>query len=293
MRNPDEEKLVQAGNIARSCLDIAEDLIAKDVSMKHVLQVIENKIEEENAKPAFPPQISLNETAAHFYPGKEDVTFDQGDICKVDVGVSIDGYLADTARTVVVGKHPLRKAVHTVLKNVLQEVKPGIEIGYVGKIIARETKKQGFQPVTNLTGHGLDRHDAHVPPTIPNYDNGNTSKLEPGMLIAIEPFITEGNGSVYHSGKPTVFEEAEEHKVRDRIARPIYKEIKTYEGLPFASQWLANTFGWGKTKYALRKLEQQGVIKGHPPLVEESGGLVSQAEHTVLIREDDVLITTQ
>lgn len=288
-----QENLLEAGKIARECLDLGEKMIGEGVSMKKVLKKIEEKISSENAKPAFPPQISLNETAAHFYPRKKDVMFKQGDICKIDVGVSVDGYLADNARTVVIGSHPLKKAVYEVLDEALKVVEPGLEIREIGRVIEEETKKRGFQPVTNLTGHGLARFDAHVPPSIPNYDNGNTSRLEPGMLIAIEPFITTGDGSVYHSGNATVFEENRERKVRDRIARPIHKKIKEYNGLPFASQWLADEFGWGKTKYALRKLEQQDVVTGHPPLVEESGGLVSQAEHTVLIREDDVLITTR
>ena len=81
--------------------------------------------------------------------------------------------------------------------------------------------------------------------------------------------------------------------VRSPITREILKEIESYEGLPFAERWLQRKFG-AKSNFALRELNQFGIIHQFPPLVETSKGIVSQAEHSVLIDDDgEVVILTK
>ena len=82
-----------------------------------------------------------------------------------------------------------------------------------------------------------------------------------------------------------------EHKkpVRSQITREILKEIETYEGLPFAKRWLTRKFG-AKANFALRELIQLGLVHQFPPLVEANNGVVTQAEHSVLIDDEGEII---
>ena len=119
------------------------------------------------------------------------------------------------------------------------------------------------------------------------------TKLHKGMTFAIEPFSTTGAGIVGEKGHPTVFMLENKRPVRSPITREVLKEIESYEGLPFAERWLTRKFGV-KTNFALRELNQFGMIHNFPPLVETSKGIVAQAEHSILIDDKgDVIVTTK
>jgi len=76
------------------------------------------------------------------------------------------------------------------------------------------------------------------------------------------------------------------------MTRQVLKEIATYEGLPFCKRWLIKKFGEAKTNFALRELQNIGILKEYPPLLDQNHGLVSQAEHTVLVTKDGCEILT-
>jgi methionyl aminopeptidase len=75
------------------------------------------------------------------------------------------------------------------------------------------------------------------------------------------------------------------------MTREVLKEIKSYQGLPFTSRWLITKFGAGKTAFALRELGSMGVLDAHPPLLEKGKGLVSQAEHSVIVQDKPIVYT--
>ena len=136
-------------------------------------------------------------------------------------------------------------------------------------------------------------YDIHTNPTLPNYDNGDKTKLTENMTFAVEPFSTNGNGIVAEKGHPTVFMMQHKRNVRSLITREVLKEIESYENLPFAERWLTKKFG-AKANFALRELGQLGMIHQFPPLVEASKGIVAQAEHSILIDENgEVVVTTK
>ncbi|ERH04937.1 MAG: methionine aminopeptidase, partial [Halorubrum sp. J07HR59] len=160
--------------------------------------------------------------------------------------------------------------------------------GEIGAAIEDVIRDYEYTPVLNLSGHGVERYDAHTGPTIPNRGVDRSNTLEVGDAIAIEPFATDGRGKVSEGSTEEIFEIQRERSVRDRRARQALEQIAEMDDVPFAARAIEGS----GTEMALRRLKQRNVIKGYPVLKEESGTLVSQAEHTLLVTEDGCEITT-
>ncbi|MFC1801625.1 type II methionyl aminopeptidase [Nanoarchaeota archaeon] len=288
------EKYVKAGKIAAEALQYGKALIKPGVLVVEVLDKIEEKIIELGGGIAFPAQISLNETAAHFCPLLGDETKFSDQLVKLDVGVHIDGYVADTALTVdLSGKYgDLIKASAEALDKALALIKPGVSIGEIGRAIHEVITGYGFSPIRNLSGHGLGHYDVHTKPSIPNFDTGDERFLEEGVVFAVEPFASTGAGAVYESGEAGVFMLVDKRPVRNPITRQVLQEIEKYNNLPFAKRWLQKKFG-AKVAFAFRELKLLECLKDFPPLVDESKGMVSQAEHSVIVTADGCKVFTR
>jgi methionyl aminopeptidase len=287
------EHFKKSGAIAAKILNFGKDLIKKGAKPLDILDRVEEKIKQMNALPAFPPQISLNDTAAHNCPDDGDGTVLDDDVVKIDVGVHLDGYVSDNALTVdLSGKYSeLLKANKEALDAALKLAVPGTQIGVIGKTVQEILQSYGYSPVKNLSGHGIGQYKIHTRPSIPNIDTGDKTELEVGMALAIEPFASTGSGVVYESGDATVFMMENRKPVRDMITRKVLKQIDGYEDLPFAKKWLTRTFGAGKTNFALRQLLQHEIIHGYPPLVDQQHGIVSQMEKSVIVAEKPIVLT--
>ena len=295
MDNQVKQNFIEAGRISAEALEYGKSLIKKGNSLLETTELIEKKIFELGGKPAFPVQISCNEIAAHFCAEEDDKTvFDDQLVC-LDLGVHVDGAIGDNAYAVdLSGKYSdLVKAAQKALEEALKIVNVGTELRAIGKVINDTIAGYGFNPVRNLSGHGLDLYEIHTKPTIPNFDDGNKTALKKGMAFAIEPFSTNGSGRVHESGLPTVYMLERRKPVRSPITREVLMEIAGYEGLPFAKHWLTKKFG-AKANFALREMSQLGMIHEFPPLVEVSKGLVAQAEHSILIDDNgEVIVLTK
>src|SRR3989338_397251 len=281
-----KQNFIKAGRISAEVLEYGKSLVKKGNSLLDATELIEKKIFELGAKPAFPVQISCDEIAAHFCPLGEDTTIFENHVVCFDLGVHVNGAIGDTAYTVdLSGKYSdLVKAAQKALEEALKITAVGTELREIGKTIQDTIKSYGFNPVRNLSGHGLGLYDIHTSPTLPNIDNGDKTKLTSNMTFAVEPFSTTGAGVVGEKGHPTVFMMQNKRNVRSPITREVLKEIGSYENLPFAERWLTRKFG-AKANFALRELAQLGMIHQFPPLVETSKGIVAQAEHSIMIDE--------
>lgn len=254
-------------------LDLAED--------------IERTIQEKGGAVAFPVNISRNEEAAHATPSKDDASVFGKDLVKLDIGVHIDGYIADTAVTVDLGKHDtLVNAANDALDAALDVVKAGVDIEVISAAIEKAIEGYGVLPVANLTGHGLERYTQHAPPSIPNRRIQSGVKLTEGQVVAIEPFASEGNGRVHEAGKVEIYSFVHAKPIRSPEARAILKQIEGYKTLPFAKRWLE-----GRVDLGLKQLELAGVIRGYPILKDR--GFVSQAEDTVIVTADGCEVITR
>lgn len=284
------EKTIKAGEILKQVVKSAEEKVAVGAKLIEVAEFIENKIIELGAKPAFPCNISINSDAAHFTPAKNDErVFKKGDLVKIDIGAHIDGYIADMAISIDLGDHSeLIKASKEAVFNAIDAVKAGVDTAKLGKIIEDTIRSYGFRPVVNLTGHGLLPYIAHAPPSIYNYATQRGIELKEGMIIAIEPFATNGAGRVAERGECEIYSLLNPKPVRVKVLRDMLSEInEKYKTLPFAKRWLTKA-----PEIFISKLVREGVLRDYPVLCEVSGGIVSQWEHTVIVEKDSARVVT-
>ncbi len=170
-------------------------------------------IKEEGAKPAFldyTPDgadypypaalcVSVNEEIVHGIPSSR--VLKEGDIVTIDLGLNYKGYFTDMAITLPVGKisKELQKLLSTTKKSLdegIKAIKAGKRVGSIGEAVSKVAKENGFKIVQDLSGHGVGKA-VHEDPYIPNFGkSGDGPELVPGMVIAIEPMLTSGNGKI-------------------------------------------------------------------------------------------------
>ena len=283
---------IKAGEIASEALEYGKGLIKKDKSVLEIVKSVEGKIFKLGGKPAFPSQISINEIAAHYAPVKEDFPIKENDIVKLDVGVHVNGAIGDNAVTVGKNKE-LIQASRDALNEAVKIVQIGTKLREIGRVIDETISSHGFKPVKNLTGHSIDLYEQHAGMSVPNYDDGDDTELEKGMVIAIEPFATTGIGLIEEGKDSGIFKLERLKNVRTQISREVLEFIaKEYKTLPFTKRWLFDKYQEFKVNFALRNLEREGIISQYKQLPEKSKGIVSQAEHTLLI-DDKIKVLTK
>jgi len=292
-----KEKILKAGKIASEVRKYARTIIKKDVLLLEIAEKIEAKIEELGGKPAFPVNLSIDNISAHYTPSHDDKTLAHG-LLKVDFGVHIDGWIVDNAfsidlenieengKLIVAAEQALNEALK-LIKN-----KATISTDEIGDIISKTIESHGFSPIINLSGHNMGNYKLHLGITIPNVNDHKKIKFEDGVY-AFEPFATTGSGKV-HDGKPSeIYELRETKNVRNPISRKVLEFIKKeYDTLPFCSRWLVKKMGT-RALFGLKQLEDNGNLHQFSQLVEVAGSKVSQAEQTILISENDVIVTAE
>jgi methionyl aminopeptidase len=285
------DRYIRAGKIAAGILADGAKMIHPGASYLNVVESIEARVLEEGAGLAFPLNVSLNEDAAHDTAAQNDPrTFKEGDVVKLDLGVQLEGYIADTATTVDLGDHPLLvEASEQALEQAIARVRPGIPVGDLGAAIQYEIERRNYRPISNLTGHGLGEYTIHCPPTIPNIGSIGGTVLAEGMVFAIEPFATTGSGRVGERGKKEIYQQIGNNPIRAPAGRKVMEQIRNRHGLPFARRWLPDK----KTDLALPALIRSGNLHVYPVLADVAGSIVSQHEHTVIVTADGCIVTTR
>ncbi len=281
----------EAGALARKVLRRGAGLVKEGTLLLDMVEETENMVAEEGALLAFPLNVSFNEAAAHdtAMPGDERV-FARGDLIKVDLGIHVDGYIADTAMTVDLGDHgALVEASRAALEAAIGVVRPGIVTGELGTIIQASIEEHGYKPVGNLTGHGLDRYDLHGKPTIPNVAMSGGTVIEEGMVFAIEPFATTGSGKVTEAARVEIYKQIAARPARLPSARRILEAARPRRGLPFSRRWVQGD----KIEIGLSTLVRNGILHPFPMLHDVPGSFVSQAEHTMIVTEEGCEVTTR
>ncbi|XVH32135.1 type II methionyl aminopeptidase [Haloferacaceae archaeon DSL9] len=283
------ESYREAGALLADVMNEARGMVEPGTTQLEVAEYAEDYIREEGAGLAFPVNISVDEEASHATPGRDDETTVGEEMVCLDIGVHVDGYIADAAVTVdYTETTELVEAAEQALEAAIDAVAPGVEVGAVGAEIEDVIRGYEYTPVLNLSGHGVQRYDAHTGPSIPNRGVGRSVELEVGQVVAVEPFATDGRGKVTEGSTEEIFEQVADGSVRDRRARQVLEELEAFDDLPFAARWLDD----GRAEMALRRLKMANVVKGYPVLKEEDGRLVSQAEHTLIVTEDGCEVTT-
>ncbi len=284
---------LKAGKICSQARAYGAALIVVGASNLAVSKAVDAKIRELGGEPAFPTQISVNHIAAHYCADPDDASvFAQGDLCKLDLGVHVEGYIADTAITIDLGDNAaLVAASRDACEAALAMMKPGVELRAIGRIVEQTITAAGFKPLRNLSGHGLNQWVIHDSPSIPNYDNGDKTVLKEGMVVAVEPFATTGAGMVGEQDRANIYSVIARKPVRSPFARSVLTAIGKYNGLPFTTHWLP--MPQKQAELGIRELLQVGALESYPPLVEVQKGVVSQHEHSVIITADGCIVYTR
>lgn len=289
------ENIKKAGAIHGEVMAYAREIVKPGVKLVEIADKVDAKIAELGGKPAFPINLSVDSQAAHCTPAWNDEEVARG-LLKVDVGVHVEGYVADGAFSIDLDdleeNKKIIEAAEAGLAAGVEKFGKGVMLREVGAAIGEAIDSKGFVAIRNLTGHLIERYDLHAGVNVPNYDNNQEIEIEQG-LYACEPFATNGNGRV-KDGKPSgIFSvNRQEGNVRDNFAREVLNYIdEEYVGLPFCSRWIHRKFGT-RGLLALRQIKQAGILHEYPQLIEESGGKVAQAEHSILILESGEKVVT-
>jgi methionyl aminopeptidase len=285
-----------AGRIASECREWAKTNIRPGVQVRYVLETVEAMIRERGAAPGFPAQSSRNSVAAHYCSAPDDeMAYEAGDCVKVDIGVHVDGYIADTAATVDLSEDGrwkgLIQASSDALAAAIATVGDGVSVGDIGAAVERTIVAAGYSPVRNLTGHGLGRWKVHTPPQIPNQAERGGMRLKQGMVFAIEPFACDGRGYITERGRAEVFMMVRPPFRAKGLDRPLLRYIESWRGLPIARRYFPD-HDPAELEETLSKLVRQGSLMRYPPLVEEEGVMVAQTEHSIFLGPDGVEILT-
>ncbi len=288
------ESYKKAGKINSQVREEVLKTIKPGMKILDLAEFIEKKIEELGGKPAFPVNIGINDITAHYTPSSNDQTeIKPGDVVKIDVGVQIDGYVSDHAYTYCSEKNGMVKVAEEALEAGIKVIKPGVRVTEISKAINEVVEKAGLGVVINLTGHGLDQYVIHGPPKIPNVDHDSGDILDEGMVVALEPFVLESNGTVKDSEPVEIFSFMQPRPVRLQEARQIMElSADEYNGMPFCKRWIIKKgFSPFKTSFAIKQLETVEALRGYPVLRENRGKPVAQAEHTVIVGNPSIVTT--
>ena len=197
----------KAGQLAGEALREVARHIEPGVRTRDLDQIGERFIRKRGGIPTFvgyrgyPATIcvSINEEVVHGMPGERRVK--PGDIVSIDIAATVDGYVGDNALSVVVPPvSPVAERLVDVtersLSSAIETMRPGMRLGDVGAAVQSIVEDAGFGVVRDFVGHGIGRK-MHEEPPVPNYGTpGSGLRLEPGMVLAIEPMVTEGDWKV-------------------------------------------------------------------------------------------------
>jgi methionyl aminopeptidase len=207
-KTPEEiDKMAAAGLILARCHELLRKKARPGVTTAELDDAAERFIRSQNAEPAFKGYrgfpgsicVSPNSMVVHGIPGRYELR--RGDILSIDIGVILNGWVADGAITHPIGNvTPIAAKLLAVTKaslfDAVEQCRPGNRLGDVSHAVQARVESEGFSVIRSLVGHGIGR-DMHEDPQIPNYgDPGTGPELEEGMVLAVEPMVNVGTHHV-------------------------------------------------------------------------------------------------
>jgi len=300
MAIPEEvfQKYQRAGKIAREVREETRRTVQEGMPIIDLCEKTESLIREKGGKPAFPCNVSVNEIAAHYTsPPQDKRTIPENSLVKVDIGVHVDGYIADTAITVCFNPE-YEGLVHTAeeaLQKAVEILRPGLSTSRFGSTIQQVIKARGFKPISNLTGHLVGRYMIHAGKSLPNVFHISTSRVNVGEIYGVEPFVTvaEAVGRVESGKEAQIFRFSKPKSLRDPYAKQLLNHIKeNFKTLPFTERWLQRCVPPNHYKTAFSELISSKALMSYPVFIEASRKPVAQAEHTILLVRDGCIVLT-
>ncbi|MGE0645130.1 MAG: type I methionyl aminopeptidase [Nitrospira sp.] len=208
LKTPAEiEVMAQASRVVAEALDIVQKAVRPGITTDELDCIAEEEIRKRGALPAFkgyrnyPKTLcaSVNEQVVHGIPSKRKLK--EGDIIGLDLGAIVGGFYGDSAVTVAVGAIPdatqkLVQVTKEALSLGIQQAVVGHRLSDISYAVQQHIESSGFSVVTEFVGHGIGRQ-LHEEPQVPNYGkSGQGPRLQPGMVLAIEPMVNMGRSAV-------------------------------------------------------------------------------------------------
>ncbi len=306
------EMYEKSGNIVAKVREMAVKKVKDELKVLDLVEFVEEELRKQGGEVAFPCNVSINNVTAHYTsPSMDESLLKTGDLVKIDLGAHVDGYIADSAVTVLVGgdeggsdnylsevevefQLKMIETAQEALENAISIIKDGVELGKVGEVVEDTITAENLNPVSNLTGHSMDRWILHSGLSIPNVRGENKHKIREGDVLAIEPFVTNGVGRVTDMKEIYIFRFMRDRPLRMVQARKLLDNIKqNYRNLPFAERWVQNSFKGRQFNLAMKKLIFSRALYPYHVLKEKSDARVAQAEHTVIVESDGCQIITE
>jgi len=197
-----------SGKILHETLEYVKEFLKPGVTTKKIDDLVFQRLKKLKAEPVFlgyhgyPASIciSINEEIIHGIPDEKRLIKD-GDIVSIDMGVRYNGYISDSSYTFGIGKvspdaDKIMKITYNALYKGIKSAVPGNRVGDIGYAVQSYVESNGYNVVRDFVGHGVGL-ELHEEPQVPNYGRKGTGKrLKPGMVIAIEPMVTQGTYEV-------------------------------------------------------------------------------------------------
>jgi len=294
----DLQKYQCAGKIAREVREEIQRTVREGMPIIDICEKVEGMTREKGGKPAFPCNVSINEIAAHYTsPPNDTKTIPERSIVKVDIGVHVDGYIADTATSICFDPEydGMVETAQTALEHAVEILRPRLSITRFGSEIQKIIKTKGFKPVSNLTGHLIRRYIIHAGKSLPNVFNLSTSRIKEGEIYGVEPFVTVANatGRVENLKEAYIFRYSKNKSLKNPYAKQILSYIKkNFLTLPFTERWLKDFANSSNYRNAFSELLSTKAVIGYPVFIEASRKLVAQAEYTIMIENDGCTVLT-
>ncbi len=294
------ENYIKAGKIASEVREYARARDHTGRTLSEICNDVENEIIKKGGEPAFPVNVSLNDIAAHYTAVPNDPTVVKNtDVLKIDVGVHIDGYIADTAVTVSFDSkyQDLIDIAQRALDEAIGIARSNTRVSDIGRIIEKTITKHGCKPIQNLSGHSLERYTIHAGQSIPNiWTIGHSFNLSVNNVYAIEPFVTtkDGQGVVYEGKVKNIFGITSRKRANDQRADEFLEYLwNKFKTLPFALRWVVKDYEEKEALSLLETLLKKKNVHAYPILVEGSNRIVAQAEHTIIPQESNTITITK
>jgi methionyl aminopeptidase len=284
----DLDRWRRAARISAEARDIGRAAAVPGATLRSVAEAVESYIRSKGAEPAFPTNLSRNVEAAHFTPPPDhEEVLAPGDVLKVDVGAHLDGAIADTAVTVEVGgtgrQENLLRAARDAVEAAIARVRGGVAVDELSQAIERAVHARGLKPIRDLSGHTIQRYLLHAGKSIPNVAGLSSDHLEEGEIVAIEPFATNGEGAIENGPFGHIVRFRSDPGPSNPAVARLFQRFRT---LPFTARWVDEA-----DRPHLAKSRR--FLQTYPIFLEAGGGLVAQAEHTVLVTADGGEVLTR
>jgi methionyl aminopeptidase len=293
------EKYRLSGRIAAEVRDYMKRTVSEGMPIMDVCEKAESLIRKKGGEPAFPCNVSVNEVAAHYTSSPDDKrTIPSNSIVKVDIGVHVEGYIADTAVTVCFNPEYdiLVQTAEEALEAGIKTLRPTLPVSRFGSVVQKTIENRGCKVISNLTGHQLGRYLLHSGKSLPNISHLSMSKVNEGEVFAAEPFVTvtEAVGRVESGREAYIFRFLKHKSPKSEFAKQLLDYIfRNFHTLPFTERWIQGVVRQDRYKKAFLELLSSRALMSYPIFVEASGKAVAQAEHTLLVTKEGCEVLTR